>query len=262
MNQTVNANGIDINYRLEGPDEAPVVVLCHGLLGNLHMWDRQMSVLTPRYRVLRFDNRGHGGTQVTAPPYSIELFTEDTVALLDALDIHRAHFVGASLGGMIGQLLAVKHAKRLGSLCFVGTLSYMPPEQMWVERIRVAREQGLEALAPTILERWFTPEFRQRDPDAVTPIRNSVLNTEVDGFVGACEAIKTMYLTPSLSSIAMPTLVLGADQDPGIPVSETEMIHREIAGSEMKIIDGARHLFCIERPTEFNAILMDFLDRH
>jgi 3-oxoadipate enol-lactonase len=262
MNHTANVNGIDINYRLDGPDGAPVVVLCHGLLGNLHMWDGQMSVLTPRYRVLRFDNRGHGGTQVAAPPYTIELLTEDTRALLDVFDIEVVHFVGASLGGMIGQLLAVKHPERLRSLIFVGTLSYMPPPQMWDERIRIAREQGLEALAPTMLERWFTPEFHQRNPDAVAPILNSVLNTDVDGFVGACEAIKAMYLTPLLSRIATPALVLGADQDPGVPVSETEMIHRKISGSEMKIIGGARHLFCIERATKFNAILMDFLDRH
>ena len=258
----IDANGIAVNYRLEGPGDAPVVMLCHGLLGNLQMWDRQIAVLTKRYRVLRFDNRGHGATEATTAPYSIELLMEDTKALLDALEIERVHFVGASKGGMIGQLLAVHHPRCLRSLVFVGTRSHMPPPEMWDERIRIARTEGLEPLVPTMLERWFTPEFRAQHPEAVEPIVHSVLGTPVEGFVGACEAIKAMNQTPLLGRIAAATLVMGADQDPGIPVPDSEMIHAEIEGSELIIVEGARHLFSIERPEVFNPALMGFLDRY
>lgn len=262
MKYTVSANGIAMHWVLEGPEHAPVVMLCHGLAGNLGMWGSQIRALAVSYRVLRFDNRGHGRTEATPPPYSIELFVQDTRCLLDAVGIDQVHFVGASLGGMIGQLIALQSPERLKSLTLVATLSHMPPPEMWDERMRVAREEGLEALVEMFLERWFTPEFCVRHPGSVEPIARSVLNTPLDGFLGACAAIKAMNQTALVPRISMPTLVVGADQDPGVPVAETESIHKAIDGSEMAIVSGARHLFCIERADRFNATLLNFLRRH
>ena len=262
MTYTVNANGIAMHCVLEGPEHTPIVMLCHGLAGNLSMWDSQTRALAASYRVLRFDNRGHGSTEATAPPYSIELFVQDTRCLLDALGIEQVHFVGASLGGMIGQLIAVQSPERLKSLTLVATLSHMPPPEMWDERTRVAREEGLEALVDMFLKRWFTPEFRTRYPGSLEPIAQAVLNTPLDGFLGACAAIKAMNQTALLPRISVPTLVLGADHDPGVPVTETESIHKAIDDSEMLIVSGARHLFCVEQADRFNATLLNFLRRH
>lgn len=258
----VVANGLRIHYRLEGKPGAPVVMMCHGLLGSLDLWEPQVPALTPRYRVLRFDNRGHGRTAVTPPPYDVDQLARDAVGLLDALAIERVHFVGCSLGGMIGQSLGARHGARLASLVLVGSRSVMGPASMWEERIRIARSQGIAPLVPTMLERWFTPAFRASDPAAVDAVARGVIATPVDGFVGACMAIRDMDHTRLLGTIAVPTLVACAGDDPGVPLSDARYTHESIRGSTLAVVDGARHLYTIERAAQFNRLLLDWLDRH
>lgn len=258
----IAANGIDMAYRFDGPEDGPCVMLCNGIMSNFSMWDRQMPALTDRYRVLRFDNRGHGGTELTPPPYTMETLTRDACGLLDSLGIERAHFVGASLGGMVGQLFAVIYPERLQSLAFLGTLSVMGPPEMWNERFEAARADGLAALMPTMMDRWFSPEFREVHADIVADVVASVTATAVDGYIGCGSAIRDMDQTAILKDIKAPTLVMGGAEDPGVPLSETAMIHESIPGAEKVIIDGARHLFGIEKPEETNRALRDFLDRH
>ncbi len=258
----VKANGLRVHYRLDGAPDGPVVMLCHGLLGTLAMWQPQVSALGTCFRVLRYDNRGHGLTEVTAPPYSVEQLAADAVGLLDALGIERAHFVGCSLGGMIGQELGAHHAERLRSLVLVGSRSVMPPASMWDERVRIARTGGIAPLLPTMLERWFTTTFRASDPAAVAAVAASVLATPVEGFVGACMAIRDMDHTQLLPRIATPTLVTSADCDPGVPVADTHFIHAAVPGAEMALVEGARHLFSIERPAVFELLLLEWLARH
>ena len=160
---TINANGVTMNYRLEGPDDGPVVMLSNSLMSDLTMWDGQVPALARRYRVLRYDTRGHGATEASPPPYSIELLVDDARALLDALNIGSVHFVGLSLGGMIGQLFAVRYPTLLKSLVLCDTSSHMPPEALWDDRIRTAKDNGLESMAPATIERWFTAPFRERN---------------------------------------------------------------------------------------------------
>lgn len=257
-----DVEGCRIHYRLEGAPDAPVVMLCHGLLGTLDMWEPQVASLAARYRVLRFDNRGHGASSVTPPPYTVAQLAADAVRVLDILGIERAHFVGCSLGGMIGQAMAAHHPARLRSLVLVGSRSVMPPAGMWDERIKIARASGIAPLVPTMLERWFTPAFRAAHPEAVQPIVDGILATHVNGFVGACMAIREMDHRPILPHIAVPTLVTSARDDPGVPVSDTHLIHTSIPSAQMALIDGARHLFTIERAEVFEPILLDWLERH
>ena len=254
--------GVSLNYRLEGETNAPVVMLCHGLLGSLHMWEPQMRALLRRHRVLRWDNRGHGRSGVGTAPYSVAMLARDTLALMDALAIERAHFVGCSLGGMIAQLMAVQHAGRLASVVLVGTLEVMPPASLWDERVRIARGEGVEPLVPVMLERWFTPAFRASRPEPVEAIARGIRATPVEGFVGTCLAIKAMDQSALLARIRTPTLVMGGDQDPGVPVERSIAIHRAIAGSQLRIVEGTRHLFCIERARLFNRLLLEWLARH
>ena len=258
----ISANGIGIAYRFDGPDDGPTVMLCNGIMSNFSMWDRQMPALTDRYRVLRFDNRGHGGTEVRPPPYTMETLAADARGLLDVLEIERVHFVGASLGGMVGQLFAVTYPERLASLAFLGTLSVMGPPEMWNERFEAIRADGLEALMPTMMERWFTPEYRDTHAAVVAGVVADVTATALDGYIGCGSAIRDMDQTSLLPDIKVPTLVMGGAEDPGVPLSETEMIQKSIPGAEKVVIEGARHLFGIEKPEQTNQALREFLDRH
>jgi 3-oxoadipate enol-lactonase len=255
-------DGCKLHYRLEGAVAAPVVMLCHGLLGTLDMWEPQVASLAARYRVLRLDNRGHGASGVTPPPYTVTQLAADAVGVLDVLGIERVHFVGCSLGGMIGQAMGAHHPARLRSLVLVGSRSVMPPAAMWDERIRIARAEGLSPLVPTMLERWFTPAFRDAHPEAVQPIVDGILATHIDGFVGACMAIRDMDHRPMLPHIAVPTLVTSARDDPGVPVSDTCLMEASIPGARMALVEDARHLFTIERAEAFEPILLDWLERH
>lgn len=258
----VVANGLRVHCALEGPAGAPVVVFCHGLLGTLDMWEAQATALARRYRVLRYDNRGHGRTEVTPPPYDVGELARDAVGLLDALSIDRAHFVGCSLGGMIGQALGADHGARLASLVLVGSRSVMPPVSMWEERIRIARSQGIAPLLPTMLERWFTPAFRASHPEAVDAVARGVLATPVDGFVGACLAIRDMDHTSLLRRVRVPTLVTCASDDPGVPIEDARYTQTAIPGATLTVVEGARHLFTIERDAEFTPLLASWLAAH
>lgn len=262
MTETINANGIDIRYRFDGPEDGQVIMLSNSLASNLHMWDSQIPALADRYRVLRYDQRGHGGTQATPPPYSFDLLLDDAVALLRALDIGKVHFCGLSMGGMTGQLFGVKHPELLSSLILCDTTSQMPDASIWDDRIGAARTQGMKALAPSTLERWFTAPYRATAPDEIARIGDMIAGTPVDGFVGCCNAIAAMNFTPILKDINTPTLVIVGADDPSTTVEHSRAIHAAVQGSELRILDEAAHLSNIEQADAFNSALRAFLDEH
>jgi 3-oxoadipate enol-lactonase len=259
----VAVNGITVNYTLDGPADAPVVTLSHSLATDLSMWEPQMKALTGRYRVLRYDTRGHGGTDAPAGAYSLGQLADDARAMLQALGIARTHWVGLSMGGMIGQTLALSSPGLFQSLVLCDTTSRVPAEMKsaWADRIKTAESRGMESLVEPTIERWFTAPFRARRPEVVEPVRAMIRNTNPRGYAGCCHAIAALDLTDRLSAIKVPTLVIVGEDDPGTPVAASRTIQSQIVGSELEILKSAAHLSNIEQPEAFDAALTRFLAR-
>jgi 3-oxoadipate enol-lactonase len=257
----VRANGIDIHYEIEGDDGNPWIVMSHSLACDFSMWNEQVGPLSRRYRVLRYDTRGHGGTTATSPPYTLDLLAEDAKALLDALGIARAHWVGLSLGGMIGEAFALRYPERLASLVLCDTTSRYPASAAaaWDERIRNARTGGMAALADPTLARWFTPAFHRARPEVIEAVRTTIVATPVDGYAGCGLAIATIDLTSRLPALNLPTLVLVGADDQGTPVAMAREIEQAIPGARLVVIPEAAHLSNIEQAAQFNEALLGFL---
>jgi 3-oxoadipate enol-lactonase len=261
MKMQARIKDVVIQYELEGPEDAPCVTMSHSLASNLELWDLQLPVLRDAYRILRFDTRGHGGSSAPRGPYSMEMLAADVIALLDHLAIRRSHFVGISMGGMIGQVLACKHRDRVEKLVLSNTTSRVPTEMApnWEERIRAAEAEGMNALAQQTLERWLSEEFRRSRPDVTAKIRNMILQTPVPGFAGCCRAISNFDVSRELSKVAVPTLIIAGEKDEGTPVSAAKAIHEQIDGSELYVVPGALHLTNVETADLFNKKLVEFL---
>jgi 3-oxoadipate enol-lactonase len=257
----IKGNGIQINYELSGKKGTPVVVLSHSLASSLVMWNPQMDALNPYFQVLRYDMRGHGKTEVISGPYTLELLADDVIGLLDALKIDRVHYVGLSIGGMIGQALALNYTHRLRSLALCDTASIIPQEAqpIWQERIHKAREKGMEAQVDETMERWFTPAFLKQGAPMLDIIRKQILATSVQGYLGCAEAIRKLNYLNRLSEIKLPTLIMVGEDDLGTPVSASEAIHDRISTSKLVILPSARHLSNIEQKDAFNTALLTFL---
>jgi len=257
----VTANGIRIHYELSGKKDAPVVVLSHSLGCTLSMWDPQIDSLKPRFQVLRYDTRGHGESDAPKGPYALEMLGDDVIGLLDALGIDKVHFVGLSMGGMIGQSLGLNYGHRLLSLALCDTTAVIPEEAraLWQERIDAARKKGMGALLEPTLERWFTPSFLGRNSPMLTLIRKDLLATPVEGYVGCMEVIRKLNHLERLREIKTPTLIMVGEDDPGTPVAASEAMHRRIPNSRLVVLPSGLHLPNVEQPEAFNANLMKFL---
>jgi 3-oxoadipate enol-lactonase len=257
----IKANDIQVNYELSGKKGAQVVVLSHSLSSSLLMWDPQMDALSPYFQVLRYDIRGHGGSDAPSGAYTLELLAEDVIKLLDALEIDRVHFVGLSLGGMIGQRLAVNDSRRLKSLTLCDTAAMVPAEAqpLWQERMDKARKEGMKALSDQTMERWFTPSFLKQKFKILALIREQLLATPVSGYIGCAEAIRRLNYLDRLSEIKIPTLIMVGEDDPGTPVSASEAMQERISNSTLVKLPSARHLSNVEQAEAFNAALLKFL---
>lgn len=257
----VKANGIDINYEIAG--NGPWVTLSHSLACNLHMWDEQMDALTKKYKVLRFDTRGHGASGAPATTYTLEQMADDVHGLFAALGIKQTHWVGLSMGGMIGETFALKYPDVFKSIVLADTSSRRPPgaEKMWGDRIRIARDKGMDALVDSTLERWFTEPYRNSRKDVMTRIANDIRTTPVAGYAGCSEAIAKIDVLDRLKEIKCPAFIIVGEQDHGTPPEMARAIHQNLPGSELLIIPSAAHLSNVEQPEVFTSALMKFLDR-
>lgn len=255
----LKANGITFNTLTEGPEGAPWIVLSNSLATNLTMWDEFAAAMRDRYRVFRYDQRGHGGTDAPPPPYAAAQLVDDVVALMDAAGIERAHFVGLSMGGSTGLGLTQRFPERVVSLtmCDCRTLAAGIPG--WNERIRVAREQGMAATVDATVSTWFTPASRAADIPAIEKLRGMVRTTKVDGYVGCIEALKAYDYSKGLESIRKPTLLVVGDQDGDRPKTMAEDAKR-IPGARFVVIPDAGHISNIENPAAFNAAVGAFID--
>lgn len=258
----LTANGIDIHYTIEG--DGPVVTMSHALGCNLALWDEQAKALSTRYRVLRYDTRGHGQTSAPPGPYSLERMADDVHGLLTGLGVTSTHFVGISMGGMIGQIFTLKYPSMVRSLTLSSTTSRYPTaaRSAWVERIRTVETKGMEPMVEPALERWFTAPFRKRRQDVMDSMRAMIRSTPPQGYIGCCYAIPTIDVTDRLGEVRCPTLVISGEDDPGTPVAMAQEIRAALPSSELAILTSASHLCNLEQFEAFNRVLLGFLDKN
>ena len=259
---TVTVNGVDLFYDISGPKSLPTVVFSNSLGSTIEMWDGVADALAGRFRVLRYDTQGHGRSGARDEPTTIDDLANDLAGLLDALDISRAHVVGLSLGGMTAQAFAVLHPARTASLILMATSAHLPPPDFWHQRAATVNDAGPEAVVDSIVPRWFTPSFQERDPATVTHIRNLFLETDRRGYGRCCEAIAEMDLRERITAIAAPTLVIVGADDPVTPLSMGEDIRARIKGAELVMVPDCAHLISVEKPADAALHIAAFLERH
>lgn len=257
----VQVNGKSIYYELSGPEDAPLITFSHSLAANCNLWDLQARSFSQDYRVLCFDSRGHGRSSVPAGAYTMHELALDTVGLWDALGIAQSSFVGLSLGGMIGQVLATAFPERLDKLVLCDTTCRISQESKptWEERINLAKSEGMQALVQGTINRWLSVKFQTEHPEETQRIKEMIENTPVPGFVGCCQAISEFDVSGELFQVKAPTLILVGENDAGTPVIAAEEIQSNIPGSELEVLPEAQHLSNIEAASEFNRRLWDFL---
>lgn len=255
MSQTSPAR---LHYELEGLEDAPVLVLSNSLGSNLHMWDEQASLLKDSFRLLRYNHRGHEGSEVPPGPYSIDDIGSDILALLDELGVERFSFAGLSLGGMTGMWLASEAPERLERLALLCTSAAMSPET-WEARARAVRQDGTASISASVVERWFTPTFREAAPETVEWARGMVERTPNEGYAACCDAIRTMDLREKLAGITAPTLIIAGEEDPATPPEHAELIRDYIPDSELLVIPDAAHVATVEQPGVVTPALLDHL---
>jgi 3-oxoadipate enol-lactonase len=259
MPEIATSDGTNIHYEVDGREDGPPLVFSNSLGTNLHMWDAQTEAATEHgFRVVRYDQRGHGGSGAPSGEYTLERLGQDVIDLLDALGVERAAFCGLSMGGMTGIWLALHHPRRFTRMAQCNTAVWLPPRDLWDERIRSVREGGMESVAEGVVERWFTPEFRQADPGETNRIRAMILATDPVGYAGCCAAIRDMDMRDFLGTIEAPTLVVIGSRDPATTPERGEYIVDHIPGAQKAVIEAA-HLSNIERRDAFNRVVLRFL---
>ncbi len=256
-----NANGIETYYEIHGREGAPWLVFSHSLACSVRMWDGEIAKHRDRYRILVYDTRGHGQSAAPRGPYTLEGLADDLFFLLKALKAEKPHYVGLSMGGMIGQTAALKYPGLFRTMTLCDTTSRYPAEAaaMWQERIQVAESKGMDALVQGTVERWFTEAFRKNHPDKVSAVAALIRKTPVAGYAGCCAALPKINVTSRLKELRTPTLVICGNDDPATPPAMAREIQENIPGAKLALIAQAAHLSNIEQPEAFNRALADFL---
>lgn len=252
------ASGV-ISYSLEGPPGAPVIVLSSSLGTQMSLWDNQARGLKGRLRVLRYDHRGHGLSGAAPGPYTIADLGTDLLGLLDSLEIDSVAVCGISLGGMVAMWLASHAPERVGSLVLCCTAPALPPRDAWLARAAEVRERGLASVVEGLPPRWFTEAFRSARKDVVSSVVEMVAEADPEGYAGCCEAIAQVDLSPSLSRVRAPTLVVGGVDDPVVTPEMCLSLSRAIPGSSLLVLSGASHLACLEKPEELTTAILDHI---
>lgn len=255
----VTGDGCRIAWRFDGPEDAPVLLLSNSLGTDRTMWAPQMAAWSRRFRVLRYDSRGHGASDAPVGAYSMDRLGRDAVELLDALDLPKVHFCGLSKGGMVGQWLGIRAPERLHRLVLANTSAYMGPPSNWDARIASVLKDGMRPLAEASVERWFTRAFAQNTPDVIAPIRDVLLATNPTGYAGCCAAIRDMDMRRTVRLIYVPTLVIGGNHDPATPPPHSEALAKSIDHARLAMFEAA-HLANVEVPDQFADAVLGFLE--
>jgi 3-oxoadipate enol-lactonase len=241
---------------IDGPDDAPTLVLGGSLGSTLEMWDLQIPVLAGPLRVVRYDHRGHGGSPTVPGPYTLDDLGGDVVALLDDLGLGRVHIGGLSLGGMVSMWLAVNAPERVDRMAVLCTSARLGPASMWEERAAIVRAQGTAAIAPMIVGRWFTPALAATRPDLIAEYEGMLEGIDAEGYASCCAAIAAMDLLDDLASVRAPTLVIAGADDPATPPEHGEAITDRIPAAHLEVVAGAAHFANVEQPDEVSALLL------
>ncbi|HXD44037.1 MAG TPA: 3-oxoadipate enol-lactonase [Pseudolabrys sp.] len=251
-------DGCPIHVEVTGPENAPALMLSNSLGTNLHMWDDQADAFAKRFRLIRYDRRGHGQSGAPKGPYSFDRFGRDILGVLDVLGIKKTNWCGLSMGGMDGQWLGANAPNRVEKLVLANTNFYYADKAPWADRIRFVREKGLEALVAPNMERWFTKGFRDRAPEAIARMTKMFVASDREGYIGCVEAIRDMDFRASNPTIKAPTLVIVGAQDPATPPVAGETIAKATPGAKLVSLDAA-HISNVEQPQAFTKAVLDFL---
>jgi 3-oxoadipate enol-lactonase len=251
---------VALHHVADGPADGPVLVLSGSLGSTLGMWRPQVGPLSERFRVLRLDHRGHGGSPVPPGPYRMADLAADVVALLDTLGLHRVAWCGLSLGGMVGMCLASEFPERISRLTLCCTSAYFPDKAPWRERIAAVADGGTAPIAEGVVARWFTPEWAAAHPEVVAEAVAMVAGTPDPGYLACCQAVEVWDHRDRLAAITAPTLVIGGAQDPATPIEpHARTLVDGIPGARLEVLDAA-HLATIERSTEATPLIAAHAD--
>jgi 3-oxoadipate enol-lactonase len=253
------ANGITINYQVDGPEGAPWLVFSNSLATSIAMWDEQAAALKDKLRVLRYDQRGHGGTDAPAGRYTYATLLDDAVQLMNALSIKKAHFAGLSMGGATAMGLAQKYPDRVDHVIVCDSPCQSTPQsaQGWEERIAVAQTKGIEALVEPTIGRWFPPETVTKNPPYLDKIRSMIRATPVNGFIGCAAALADHDYATAVATVKHPVLFMTGEKDAA--TAPMRKLHEKLAGSRFVELAGAGHISNMERPQEANTAIQDFI---
>jgi 3-oxoadipate enol-lactonase len=256
----LKANGITINCQIDGPESAAWLIWSNSLATNLSAWDDQARELKSSYRVLRYDQRGHGATDAPPGRYSFDVLIADAIALMDALGIAKAHFAGLSMGGATALGLAEQHADRLDKVIVCDSPCQSTPTsaQQWEERIALAQKQGMEALVEPTITRWFPPEVIKANPAYLDRVRQMIRSTPLDGFIGCAAALADHNYAEAVATVRRPVLFIAGEKD-GVTPAAMRKLNAALPGSRYVELAGAGHISNLDRPAEFNRAVADFL---
>ncbi len=246
------------NVVVDGRADSPALLVSNSLSSDLSMWDDQVPSWAERFRVIRYDSRGHGGSVVSPEPYTMEQLGRDAVAVLDHLGVARAHFCGLSMGGMVGMQLLTHAPDRIGRAVLANTAAYMGPASLWDRRIALAQAGGMAATVEPTVARWFPAAFHAAAPATIDQMRDMIRRVPLEGYIGCCKAIRDMDQREAIRAIQAPTLVLVGANDPATTPADGALIHAAIRGATKRTLHAA-HLSNIERPVEFTQAVLDFL---
>lgn len=250
---------LDVHYTVSG--RGPWLTLSHSLATHLGMWAPQVEALGAHFTVLRYDTRGHGASGAPPAPYTLEQLADDAHGLLQHLGIARTHWLGLSMGGMVGQMLALRHPAVLDRVVLADTTGQVPAAgaALWAERARLARSEGLASLVPGTLERWFTAPFRAAEPGLMAEVGDMIAGTPVEGYAGCCAAIATTNTLSALAAVRSAALVLVGEHDAATPPAAARALAEHWPGAQLKLIADASHLANLEQPRAFNEAVLGFL---
>ena len=254
-------SAVPVHAVVTGRGDRPVVVLSNSLGSTHRMWDAQLAAFEERFRVVRYDTRGHGSSPVPLGPYGIDDLADDVIALLDRLDVGRAHLVGLSLGGMTGMRVAARNPDRVDRLALLCTGALLPPASNWTQRAATVRAHGCSAVAAAVVERWFTPDFLAAHPDIRDVHQAMVGATPAEGYAGCCEAIAALDLRDDLASITAPTLAIAGADDPATPPAMLAEIATGVKDARLLIVPHAAHLANAEQPDIITGALIEHLEQ-